>query len=66
MSENIIAWARIHQFQTTFTFSHETFQHTKAISVAKFTHLQTFEYEIMNDIHNKNECGVGRSIKKNE
>ena len=31
-----------------------------AIPVAKFTHLQTFEYEIVNDIHNKNECGVGQ------
>ena len=37
-----------------------------AIPVTKFTHLQTFQYEIMNDIHNKNECGVGPSIKKNE
>ena len=35
-----------------------------AIPVTKFTHLQTFQYEIMNDIHNKNECGVGWSIKK--
>ena len=61
MSENIIARARIHQFQSILLHFHMKLSNILlAIPVAKFTHLQTFEYEIVNDIHNKNECGVGQ------